>query len=249
MIKKDQRLKNRIRLDIQRWLDGGGAGFIVSLKEFCLGNRAALSDVLGYVEQMGIAVFAPDGRYIDKDLLEKLEYSIFDLIGKFSSYSGGQVLDDAIKANILNYLIDTFVEAKKQWNLEQYKITSSYEELDPDNCLFTAMDEEDYEINDAEYNKQYVKRDAQLLLNELAFFAKTKLRGAKNRQIATNWLENPDKIRDFGWLASQTNSSAGTIKVTLTRLKHTLCNNYQLKYTDNKLVLNKIGMLTEANAN
>jgi hypothetical protein len=248
-MKANPRLENKIRFDIELWLDAWGDDFVISIKEFCLGNRAALTKVLGFISDLGTVVFAGDGNNLDRELLEKLEYGMFDLIGKFSSVSGGVALEQAIENSIADYLTDIFAEAKKQWNLNQYKITASYEELDPNNSMIAASEKyepEDFDLDIDTYKTRY---DARLFLDELVSFAKAKLRGEKNRRIAVNWLENPEKQRDYGWLAALTNSSTGTIKVTLTRLKHTLCRNYNLRYIDDKLVLDRVKVMSRAHPN
>jgi hypothetical protein len=246
---ENPRLRERIRLDIQLWLNSRGNDFILDIKEFCQGNRAALTRVLRSVEELGIAVFIGENGGIDQDLLEKLEYGIFDLIGKFSSTPGGLALENSIKKQLLSHLTDIFAEAKRQWNLEQYKITASYEELDPNNCLIPASSSEGFESEPSTNSRKVAKQNARLFIDELIVFAKGKLRGEKNVKIAVNWLENPEKLRDYGWLAALTNSSTGTIKVTLTRLKHTLCRNYRLKYVGDELELDKIDMLAGTNPN
>jgi hypothetical protein len=248
-MRPNPRLENKIRLDIQQWLSTRGDDFIINIKEFCLGNRAALTEVLGFVNDLGTAVFAGDGNSLDKDLLDKLEYGMFDIIGKFSSTPGGTALDEAIEGNIADYLTEIFAEAKKQWNLNQYKITASIEELDPNNSMIAAYDEAEYDDTMTEAESKKARYDAKQFLDELVTFAKGKLRGEKNQKIAVSWLENPDKQRDYGWLAALTNSSTGTIKVTLTRLKHTLARNYNLRYIDDKLVLDRVKVLSRAHPN
>ncbi len=247
---RSPRLENKIRLDIQHWLDSQGADFICCIKEFCQGNRASLSQVMTMVEQLGSLVFVGGREALCNDLLERLEYGIFDLIGKFNSTAGGDALTDAIQSNLADYLTEIFFEAKKQWNLNHYKITASYEELDPNNCTISASDQlaGEPEVLDFETDTKKSKRQARLFLDELVSFTKTKLRGEKNRRIAVNWLEHPEKHRDYGWLASLTNSSTGSIKVTLTRLKQTLAQNYNLRYAGDGLTLDKVGVLTKAKA-
>ena len=244
---RNPRLENKIRSDIHTWLGNNGAEFIVCIKEFCLGNRAALSRVLDYVNELGSSVFVGAGDSLDKDLLERLEYGIFDLIGKFSSTPGGEALELAIEENIAEYLTGIFAESKKQWNLNQYKITASYEEIDPNNCMI-PVDQQNEIDRDSErhsYDGKAARKEARLFLDELVTFAKTKLRGEKNRTIAVKWLENPDRQRDYGWLAGLTNSSTGSIKVTLTRLKQTLSKNYSLHYIDDKLVMSRADLMAK----
>jgi len=200
------------------------------------------------VEQLGNRVFVGEGEALNNDLLERLEYGIFDLIGKFGSTPGGEALTEAIASNLADYLTEIFSEAKKLWNLNHYKITASYEELDPNNCMIPtpvqiAGEPEDL---DFEVDKKKSRRQAKLFLDELVLFTKTKLRGEKNRKIAVNWLEHPEKHKDYGWLATLTNSSTGSIKVTLTRLKQTLARNYNLSYVGDSLTLDKVSALTKA---
>jgi len=247
---RSPRLENKIRLDIQLWLDTQGADFIGCIKEFCQGNRASLTQVVKMVEQLGTLVFVGEGEALSDDLLERLEYGIFDLIGKFSSTPGGEALTEAIGNNLADYLTEIFFEAKKQWNLNHYKISASYEELDPNNCMIPATDRsaDEHDVLDFEIDPKKSKRQAKLFLDELVLFTKTKLRGEKNRKIAVNWLENPEKHRDYGWLATLTNSSTGSIKVTLTRLKQTLAENYNLRYAGDGLTLDKVNALTKSKA-
>jgi hypothetical protein len=247
---RSPRLENKIRLDIQLWLDTQGADFSLSIKEFCQGNRASLTQVMNMVKQLGKLVFVSEGEALSDDLLERLEYGIFDLIGKFSSTPGGEALTKAIDDNLGDYLTEIFSEAKKEWNLNHYKITASYEELDPNNCMIPALDQsvDERDVLDFAIDPKKSRRQAKLFLDELVVFTKTKLRGEKNRKIAINWLENPDKHRDYGWLATLTNSSTGSIKVTLTRLKQTLAENYNLRHVGDSLTLDKVNALTKVKA-
>jgi len=247
---RSPRLENKIRSDIQRWLDTQGTDFICCIKEFCQGNRASLTQVMTMVEQLGNLVFVGEGVALNNDLLERLEYGIFDLIGKFSSTPGGEPLTEAITNNLSDYLTKIFSEAKKQWNLNHYKITASYEELDPNNCTIPAPNQvaDEPEVLDFEIDKNKSRRQAKLFLDELVLFTKTKLRGEKNRKIAVNWLEHPEKHKDYGWLASLTNSSTGSIKVTLTRLKQTLAQNYNLRHVGDDLTLNRVSAFTKTKA-
>ncbi len=247
-MRRNPRLENKIRIDIQLWLDSKGTDFIICIKEFCQGNRAALSQVLEFVDELGRNVFVGDGNTLDKELLEKLEYGIFDLIGKFNSTPGGEALEEAIEKNIVEYLTAIFTEAKKEWNLNQYKITASYEELDPNNSTIPADQKPVDQIDSSEQvpERKYTRKDARLFLDELVAFAKTRLRGEKNKVIAVKWLENPDRQKDYSWLATLTDSSTGSIKVTLTRLKQTLNKNYSLRYVNDKLVMSKVDMVAKS---
>ena len=60
----------------------------------------------------------------------------------------------------------------------------------------------------------------------MTVFARKKFRGDKNRKIAVKMLENPDRMRDFPWMAELADSSIGSVKVTLTRIKQTLARNF-----------------------
>ncbi|MCP4580751.1 MAG: hypothetical protein GY839_03990 [candidate division Zixibacteria bacterium] len=247
---RSPRLENKIRLEIQQWINTRGTDFISSIKEFCQGNRASLTQVMAMIEELGTKVFVGEGEALNKDLLEKLEYGVFDLIGKFSSTPAGSGLIKAIQENITEYLTEIFAEAKKQWNLNHYKITASYEELDPNNCTIPAPEQVDAEDikPERDTDKSTSRRQARQFLDELVLFAKLKLRGEKNRKIAVNWLENPEKQRDYCWLASLTDSSTGSIKVTITRLKQTLARNYSLKLVGDRLILDKSSSYSETNA-
>lgn len=250
-MRKNPRLESKIRSVIQQWIDNQGTEFVICIKEFCQGNRAALTQVLKYIRELGTDVFVGSGDSLDNELLEKIEYGMFDLIGKFSCTPGGCALEEAIENDIVEYLTYIFAEAKKEWNLNQYKITASFEEIDPCHCNIPSQNKssDSKEYASYKYDKKQARREARLFLDELILFAKSKLRGEKNREIAVNWLENPEKQKDYNWLASLTDSSTGSIKVTLTRLKHTLSKNYRLKYIDDKLVMSKIDLMAKPNPN
>ena len=135
---KAPRLEDKIRMEIRHWFNNNDSSFIFVIKEFCQGNRRSLSQVMTMVEELATKVFAGEGRVINKELLEDLEYGIFDIIGQFSSTPGGDGLEEAIRKNIVNNLTVVFAETKKQWNLNNYKITASFEELDPNYDLIPA---------------------------------------------------------------------------------------------------------------
>ena len=238
---KTSRLETRIRAEIQSWFDTRGSDFVFTVKEFCQGNRVALSSILEMIRELGGAVFMGDGKTLNEDLLEDLEYGIFNLIGKFTSTPGGDVLLEAIQENVIEHLTEIFTEVKQQWNLNQYKITSSFEEIDPLCSLIPAPEPDSRNIQHAsselyEKNNQHQARD---ILDELVLFAKDKFHGEKKRKIAVNWLENPEKIRDFNWLSSLAGTSSGAAKVILTRIKHSVTKTYGLKTVSDKLVLVK----------
>jgi len=121
-------------LIIQQWFDTRGDVFILSVKEFCQGNRASLAQVMAMVEELSARVFKREGKVVNIELLEDLEYGIFDLIGKFTSTPGDELLK-AIQENIVEHLTELFAKTKKQWNLNHYKITTSFDELDPCHSL------------------------------------------------------------------------------------------------------------------
>jgi hypothetical protein len=239
VMKKSPRLEDKILVEIQLWYDTRGTDFTVSIKEFCQGNRASLTQILAMVEELSARVFVGDGSFLNKELQEDLEYRIFDLIGKFSSTPGEQELLEAIRNNIVTYLTEIFAETKKQWNLNKYKITESYEEIDPLNSLIpdpASIFDDDY-VPVTEVSSQDARREAREILDELVVFAKQRFRGEVKRKIAINWLENPEKRKDFQWLAALVGTSVGSTKVILTRIKHSFAKAYTLKKADNKLVL------------
>jgi len=236
---KTPRLEDKIRPEIQQWFDTRGDVFILSVKEFCQGNRASLAQVMAMVEELSARVFKREGKVVNIELLEDLEYGIFDLIGKFTSTPGGDELLKAIQENIVEHLTELFAKTKKQWNLNHYKITTSFDELDPCHSLIP----DSRTINNDKYDSVPIKaakstqHQAKDILDELVSFAKDSFRGEKKRNIAVNWLENPEKIRDFCWLSSLVGTSTGSTKVILTRIKHSFTKVYDLKTICNKIVL------------
>jgi hypothetical protein len=244
------RFEERIRRKIEKWYDKRGDDFTLCVEEFCQGNRASLRPLMALLKDLGTEVFASDGMSLNRDLGEDLEYRIFDLIGKFTSTPGGPALLAAIKDNIIEHLTEIFVEAKKRWNFNYYKITESYEELDPHNCLIPpSVDATDNDLDyDLESARKIARRQARVVLDQLVLFVKAKLRGEKNRKIAINWLENPEKANDTRWLSSLAGSSIGSTKVTLTRTKHTIVQYYDLKRMGNRLLLgSRPGVQAQAN--
>ncbi len=236
---KTPRLEDKIRPEIQQWFDTRGNAFILCVKEFCQGNRASLTQLLAMVEELSARVFKGEGKSLDKELLENLEYGIFDLIGKFTSTPGGDALLESIRDNIVEHLTELFAETKKQWNLNHYKITASFDELVPCCGLIPAS----RTVCDDRYNSRSIQasesaqHQAKDILDELVLFARDSFRGEKKRKIAVNWLENPDKIKDFCWLSSLVGTSAGSTKVILTRIKHSFTKVYDLKTVSNRLIL------------
>ena len=230
------RLVNRVRSEISSWFRDSGEELIICLAEFCQGNRAALGKVMAMMEELAAAVFAPDKQSLNANLQEDLEYRIFDLIGRYSSTPGQTELKTAIRADIVDCLTAIFVESKQKWNLDTYKVAESYEEIDP---LYSLIPNPE-KFADSQLDGKKSRHQARLLLDELVAFTKQRLRGSKNRVIAVNWLENPERLRDFYWLASLTDSTSGSVKVTLTRFKQFLTRNYSLRNIDDELVLSKI---------
>jgi len=236
---KSLQLEKKIRPKIQEWLEKRDAEFALCIKEFCQGNRASLNQVRIYLKELGIKVFAGDGKELNTELLENLEYGIFDLIGKFASTPYGPALLIAIQENLLDHLTEIFANTKRRWNFKNYKITESYEELDPNNCLIPASGGDPYfndEVIDSDVPVSS-KNQARLVLDELVLYAKDRFRGEKIRKIAINWLENPERDKDFGWFASLVNTSPNSVKVNLTRIKKALTQRYIVKKVDNKLIL------------
>ncbi len=238
---KTSRLETKIRAEIQSWFDTRGSDFVFTIKEFCQGNRASLTSIMEMVRELGDAVFMGDGKTLNEDLLGNLEYGIFNLIGKFTSTPGGDALLEAIQENVIEYLTEIFTEVKQQWNLTQYKITFSFEEIDPLCSLISApeLDTQNIQHAGSELYEKYNQRQARDILDELVLFAKDKFHGEKKRKIAVNWLENPEKIKDFNWLSSLAGTSDGSVKVILTRIKHSVSKTYGLKTISDKLVLVK----------
>jgi hypothetical protein len=233
---RSPQLEEKIRPKVEGWLAGRGAEFTLCIKEFCQGNRNALTRVRESVIELGILVFAGGGKDLNQELAESLEFGIFDLIGKFSSTPGGERLLTAIKANIADYLTEIFADTKRRWNFKYYKVTESLEDIDPENCLIPYPEEQE----DEEYQTicaRDAQRQARTVLDELVLFVKNRFRGEKIRKIAVNWLENPEKSKDFDWFASLADTSSNSIKVNLTRIRQAVVNNYHLKKSNDRLVL------------
>ncbi|MBD3168940.1 MAG: hypothetical protein GF307_05615 [candidate division Zixibacteria bacterium] len=236
---KSMQLEERILPVIQTWLSEHGSGFVVRIKDFCLGNRASLADVRTGLKELGIVVFAGESGKLDEDLLEGLEYGIFDLIGKFSSFPGEPALKKAIKEKLAVYLTDIFADVKRKWNFATYKETESYEAIDPENCLIPASEPEDGE--EFRPDSEEIRKEAVQVLSELTDFARKKFRGDKIRRIAVSWLENPEKEKDFGWLAALVDTTPNSVKVNLTRIRQALNKNYRLRKNGDRLVLMRTG--------
>jgi hypothetical protein len=226
---------------IRSWLEDKGDDFILCIREFCQGNRAALTDIRSFLKALGSFVFANGGDSLNEELLEDLEYRIFDLIGKFSSTPGGPELLAAIRQNSAAYMIEIFAEAKRQWNLNHYKIARSYEELDPEQCLI-ASDKFESEVSDELLQKEFpahIGREARNVIDELVAFSAKKFHGDKTRKVAVNWLKNPERSGDIGWFAALSDSSTGCTKVMLSRIKHSISRNYRLQRSGDDFILTR----------
>jgi len=231
----------KIQRKIEIWFDEHPDEFIICLKEFCQGNRASLTPLLNMLEDLGSAVFAAGGA-VNDDLLEQLEYKMFDLIGDYSSAPGGDALLSAINDSIVSRLTVIFADAKRRWNLHYYKITGSVETIDPDNVLIPDTDpfRDGFENEISPMLPAEIQKQARDIIDRLVLFAKKKFKGEKNRKIAVNWLENPEKSSDIRWLASLAGSSQGSAKVTLTRIKQSLARHHTLKRIGDRLTLDRV---------
>ena len=129
------RLEEKVHKKIECWFAQKGEGFIVCTQEFCQGNRTSLRPLMELVKDLASSVFVNGGAELRDDLLEDLEYGIFDLIGRFSSTPGGEYLFVNIQENIIQNVTEIFVEAKRRWNLNNYKITESIEAVHPCNGI------------------------------------------------------------------------------------------------------------------
>lgn len=164
------------------------------------------------------------------------------MIGKYTATPGGLELRQAIKESFTEELISIFAEVKRQWNLNNYKITESLEQIDPMHNLVPihcAGPEEEFTNFDED-----AERQARELLDELITFVKKKFRGPKKLRIAISWLQSPENQKNFKVLAAMADSSAGSVKVTLTRVKQTLARSYDLSRSGNRLVLNPLSVKT-----
>ena len=79
------RLEGKLKDKIERWFTDYGEEFIIYTKEFCQGNRSSLRPLMDLLRDLATYVFACDGISLNDDLLEDLEYGIFDLIGRYTS--------------------------------------------------------------------------------------------------------------------------------------------------------------------
>lgn len=232
------RLAEKIQKKIERWFIDHGDELVICIKEFCQGNRASLTPLMALVGNLGSDVFA-DGKDLNDDLLNELENKIFDLIGDFSSTPGGNALLESINDNIVERLTAIFAESKRNWNLNYYKITDSVESVETRDR--SVLDQEILMLDHGDASSDPIPGDpgiqARDIIDSLVIFAKEKFIGKKNRKIAVNWLENPERLSDISWLASTVGSSKGSTKVTLTRIKKSLAKHYSLKRIGDKFVL------------
>jgi hypothetical protein len=233
------RLEEKYGPAIRSWLTQEGEGFILCIRDFCQGNRASLSNVRSYLRALALRIFAGSGSYLNEELIEDLEYRMFDLIGKYSSVSGNEELLAAIRSNLDVYLTEIFTEAKRQWNLNYYKMSASFEEIDPGQCLIAAAVEKT-ENHTNKNEMTFSGRDsARNVIDELVTFSKKRFHGDKTRKVAVNWLENPEKSGDVDWFASLAQASSGCTRVMLTRIKKSINRNYRLRRVGDNFVLTR----------
>ena len=232
------RLEGKLKDRIEHWFKLSGNEFIILTKEFCQGNRSALRPLMDNLKDLANDVFARDGITLNDELLEDLEYGIFGLIGLYSSTPGEEELLGAIKKTIIKNIVDIFVDTKRRWNLNYFKITESIDELDPFNDLIENPEKE--ESDPEEVYREPVEAQAKKALETMVLFARKKFRGDKNRKIAVKILEHPERSRDFPWLAELAGTSVGSVKVTLTRIKQTLADNFDFKRIDGELYITQV---------
>ena len=237
------RLEGKIKEKIENWFTDYGEEFIICTKEFCQGNRSSLRPLMNSLRDLATFVFAGDGIDLREDLLEDLEYGIFDLIGRYASSAGGEKLLESIQDTIISNIIDIFADTKRRWNLNNFKITESIEELDPFNGLLESR--KDNSADTKEKPSEQIEVQAKKALEVMAVFARKKFRGDKNRKIAVNMLENPDRLQDFPWMAELANTSIGSVKVTLTRIKQTLARNFDLKRLDGEMTISRVKEISD----
>ncbi|UCE65225.1 MAG: hypothetical protein JSU85_10130 [Candidatus Zixiibacteriota bacterium] len=232
------RLEGKIGEKIRLWFIDNGEEFVLCTREFCQGNRLSLRPLMDLLRDLAIYVFACDGNSLNDDLLDDLEYGIFDLIGRYTSTPGGDKLLESLQHTIIQHVTDMFADTKRRWNLNNFKITKSIEELDPFNDLIESPSKEAAVLN--EHPCEPVEVQARQALKTMAIFAQKKFRGDKNRKIAVNVLENPDRLKDFPWMAELADSSIGSVKVTLTRIKQTLARNFYFKRLGSELYITQV---------
>jgi hypothetical protein len=232
------RLEGKIKNKVDSWFAGYGENFIICTKEFCQGNRSALRPLMELLRDLAGHVFANDGNSLNTELLEDLEYGIFELIGRYNSTPGSEELSKSIEATVVDYVTEIFVDTKRRWNLNNFKITQSIEELDPFNGLIEARTHGQTRI--VEESSESIEEQARKALQTMMDFARRKFHGQKNRKIAVKMLENPDRFRDVTWMAELADTSVGSAKVTLTRIKQTLARNFDISRLDGELRLTEI---------
>jgi hypothetical protein len=195
------------------------------------------------LKNLAAYVFAGDGVDLRDDLLEDLEYGIFDLIGQYNSLTGGEKLLESIQDTIISNITNIFADTKRRWNLNNFKITESLDELDPLNELMESRPENPRDITENIPDK--IELQAKKALEVMTIFARHKFRGDKNRKIAVNMLENPDRLKDFPWMADLAETSIGSVKVTLTRIKQTLARNFDFKRYDGEMTISRVREISE----
>lgn len=232
------RLEGKIRKKIERWFELKGDNFIICTKEFCQGNRSSLRPLMEHLRELATYVFTCDGSILNDELLEDLEYGIFELIGRYTDTTGGEQLLKSIRKTIIRNVIDIFADTKRRWNLNNFKITESIDRIDPFNVLIESKQKERSAPD--ELYPEPLEIQARKALDTMTVFARKKFRGDKNKKIAVKILENPDRYRDFPWIAELTGTSVGSVKVTLTRIKQTLARNFSFKRMDGVLQITQI---------
>jgi hypothetical protein len=237
------RLEGKIKEKVERWFNDYGEDFIICTKEFCQGNRSSLRPLMSNLKNLAAYVFAGDGVDLRDDLLEDLEYGIFDLIGQYNSLAGGEKLLESIQDTIISNITNIFADTKRRWNLNNFKITESLDELDPLNELMESRPENPRDITENIPDK--IELQAKKALEVMTIFARHKFRGDKNRKIAVNMLENPDRLKDFPWMADLAETSIGSVKVTLTRIKQTLARNFDFKRYDGEMTISRVREISE----
>ena len=232
------RLEGKIREKIERWFANKGDGFIIYTKEFCQGNRSSLRPLMNLLKELAAHVFTSDGNDLNNELLEDLEYGLFELIGRYTSTPGSDRLLKSMQGTIIQHVTDIFADTKRRWNLNNFKITESIDELDPFNDLIGIS--ENIAVKAEAPQAKNVEIQAKEALETMINFARKKFRGDKNKKIAVKMLENPDRLRDFPWMAELADTSVGSVKVTLTRIKQTLAHNFDFKRVGDQLQITRV---------
>ncbi|MCP4632766.1 MAG: hypothetical protein GY855_07550 [candidate division Zixibacteria bacterium] len=238
-MKKSPRLEANILPKVQDWLTERGSEFIISIKEFCQGNRAALCQVREYIKALGIEVFANERQKVDAELLDKLEYGMFDLIGKFSSTSGGNALTEAIRENIAEYITEIFAESKRRWDFEKYKLAVSFNEESFNRLEDMQFDSEHEIVETIEFEKRALspQLQAKVIIDELLYFCEKRFWGNKTINVARIWFNNPKKYKDHYWIAYLVDSNPNSVKVIISRIKKALRKQFDVKKVQDKLII------------